>query len=144
MQEKPTSIGRDYDAGHYFPGGHSPKLFAGRFSGSGDFFESGIFLKFQLKVDLNLIYIRPEFRNFNTLSNNQLFKTLTDFFINIGEQEKLLGKGVYFLRTTPAGKGINPAKADDNEILFGEISDKAVPALNTLINNIYKPLVEKM
>ena len=51
---------------------------------------------------------------------------------------------MYFLRTTPAGKGINPAKGDDNEVLFGEISDKAVPALNTLINNIYKPLVDKM
>ena len=64
--------------------------------------------------------------------------------IHLGEQEKLLGKGVYFLRTKPQGQGINPAKTDDNEVLFGEISDHAVPALNTLINHIYKPLVDRM
>ena len=29
-------------------------------------------------------------------------------------------------------------------MLFGEISDHAVPALNTLINNVFKPLVDKM
>ena len=51
---------------------------------------------------------------------------------------------MYFLRTTPQGKPINPAKTDNDEVLFGEISDHAVPALNTLINSIYKPLVEKM
>jgi dynein heavy chain len=67
-----------------------------------------------------------------------------EFLFSDGEQEKLLGKGVYFLRTTPAGKGINPAKTDDAEVMFGEVSDKAVPALNTLINSIYKPLVDKM
>ena len=69
---------------------------------------------------------------------------LNSFFCSIGEQEKLIGKGVYFLRTTPAGKGVNPSKGDDNEVLFGEMSDHAVPALNTLINNVFKPLVDKM
>ena len=66
------------------------------------------------------------------------------FFPYSGEQEKLLGKGVYFLRTTKPGKGVNPAKGDDNEVLFGEISDQPVSALNTLINCVFKPLVEKM
>ena len=54
------------------------------------------------------------------------------------------GKGLYFLRTTPHGKQINPQGTNDNEVLFGEISEHIVPILNTMVNQIYKPLVDKL
>jgi hypothetical protein len=52
----------------------------------------------------------------------------------IGEELKLKGKGIYFLRTTPPGKPINPNGTNDNEVLFGEISEYTVTSLNTVIN----------
>jgi hypothetical protein len=42
------------------------------------------------------------------------------------------------------GKAINPNGTNDNEVLFGEVSEHTVYALNTLINNAYKPLIDKM
>ena len=54
-----------------------------------------------------------------------------------GESIKLKGKGAYFVRTT-AHKG------SDNEVLFGEISAHTVTSLNTIINQVYKPLVDKL
>jgi len=29
-------------------------------------------------------------------------------------------------------------------VLFGEISDQTITTLNTIVNNVYKPLVEKL
>lgn len=63
------------------------------------------------------------------------------FEYSIGEKEKLKGKGIYFLRTTPNGKPVNPNGANDNEVLFGEVSEHTVTSLNTIINSIFKPLV---
>lgn len=54
------------------------------------------------------------------------------------------GKGIYFLRATPAGKPINPNGANDNEVLFGEISEHTVTSMNTIINFVFKPLLEKL
>jgi hypothetical protein len=65
--------------------------------------------------------------------------------INIlGEKIKLKGKGVYFMRCVPPGKPITASGTNDNEVLFGEISEHTVFSLNIIINNIYKPLVDKL
>jgi dynein heavy chain len=61
-----------------------------------------------------------------------------------GEKIKLKGKGVYFLRTTPQGKALNLNTASDNDVLFGEISEHTVTSLNTIINQVYKPLVDRL
>jgi len=45
------------------------------------------------------------------------------FVLSDGEKEKLRGKGIYFVRCTPPGKAINSQGQNDNEVLFGEISD---------------------
>ena len=60
----------------------------------------------------------------------------------IGENVKLLGKGVYFLRVQP--KLINTAIAFDDTVLFGEISKNSVNSLNVIVNNVFKPLVEDL
>lgn len=54
------------------------------------------------------------------------------------------GKGLYFLRTTPPGKGVSLNGTNDNEVLFGEISESTITSLNTLINFVFKPLVDKL
>jgi len=61
-----------------------------------------------------------------------------------GEKLKLKGKGVYFMRCTPPGKPITPSGTNDNEVLFGEISEHTVFTLNTIVNSVYKPLVDKL
>lgn len=63
---------------------------------------------------------------------------------NIGENIKLRGKGIFFFRTTPPTKLINTNSANDNEVLFGEISEHTIHTLNTLINFVYRPLVDKL
>lgn len=67
-----------------------------------------------------------------------------EFFVTHGDKEKLRGKGLYFLRCVPPGKAINPSGTNDNEVVFGEISDYTISALNTIVNNVYKPLVQKL
>lgn len=62
----------------------------------------------------------------------------------LGEKIKLKGKGVYFMRCVPPGKPITASGTNDNEVLFGEISEHTVFSLNIIINNIYKPLVDKL
>ena len=54
------------------------------------------------------------------------------------------GKGLYFFRTTPPGKPINTNGQNDNEVLYGEISEHTIHSLNTIINMIYKPLVDRL
>lgn len=48
------------------------------------------------------------------------------------------------MRCTPPGKPINSSGQNDNEVLFGEISDQTITTLNTIVNNVYKPLVDKL
>jgi len=62
----------------------------------------------------------------------------------IGEKERLKGKGLYFVRTTPPGKPVNPNMGNDNDVLFGEISEHTVTSLNVVINNVFKPLVDRL
>lgn len=51
---------------------------------------------------------------------------------------------MYFLRCLPPGQAINDKNTHDAEVLFGEISENSVVQLNTLMNNIYKPLIDKL
>ena len=67
-----------------------------------------------------------------------------EFFVTDGEKVKLNGKGNYFVRTTPPGKKLNESVMNDNQILFGEISEHTVTSLNTIINQVYKPLVDHL
>lgn len=63
-----------------------------------------------------------------------------------GEKVKLKGKGLYFVRTTDPDslKDISKAAGNDNDVLFGEISQHTVTSLNTVINQVYKPLVDSL
>jgi 2-hydroxy-3-keto-5-methylthiopentenyl-1-phosphate phosphatase len=56
----------------------------------------------------------------------------------------LKGKGVYFVRTTQPGKPITATNTNDNEVLFGEVSEHTVTSLDTMINLIYKPLINQL
>jgi hypothetical protein len=48
------------------------------------------------------------------------------------------------VRTTPPGKGVNVNGQNDNEVLFGEISEHTVTSLNVIINQVFKPLVDRL
>ena len=48
------------------------------------------------------------------------------------------------MRLTPPGKPITPSGTNDNEVLFGEVSENTVFTLNTIVNNVYKPLIDKL
>lgn len=76
--------------------------------------------------------------------NNCLRQYLNVRYYLIGEKERLKGKGIYFVRTTPPGKPVNPNGSNDNEVLFGEISEHTVTSLNVIINNVFKPLVDRL
>jgi len=67
-----------------------------------------------------------------------------EFIVTDGEKVKLKGKGVYFVRTTPPKKPISAGNTNDNEVLFGEVSEHTVTSLDTIINQIYKPFIEKL
>lgn len=67
-----------------------------------------------------------------------------EFFVTDGEKIKLKGKGLYFLRCTDHGKAINPNNANDSEVLFGEISEHSVTSLNVIINQVYKPIIDRL
>lgn len=66
-----------------------------------------------------------------------------EFFVTDGEKIKLKGKGVYFVRTS-VNEAINPTAQNDNQVLFGEISESTVNSLNTIINQVYKPMVSHL
>jgi hypothetical protein len=57
-----------------------------------------------------------------------------ELYVTDGEREKLKGKGIYFYRTTPADKPVNPNSSNDGDVLFGEISEHTVTSLNVIIN----------
>jgi len=60
-----------------------------------------------------------------------------------GEKIKLKGKGLYFIRVKRSEK-INMSIANDDNCLFGEISEHSVKTLDYLINQIYLPIIDKM
>ena len=61
-----------------------------------------------------------------------------------GSDQKIIGKGVFFLRNVKPGTAISGQGTNDEQVLFGEVSEHTVSALKTLINNVYKPMLEKM
>ena len=66
-----------------------------------------------------------------------------EFIVSDGEKTKLKGKGVYFVRTTDSDTPKDISKGThDNDVIFGEISEHTVTSLNSVINMVYKPLVE--
>lgn len=48
------------------------------------------------------------------------------------------------MRTTPPGKGVKLDSGNDNEVLFGEISEHTITSLNVVINQVFKPLVDRL
>jgi hypothetical protein len=53
---------------------------------------------------------------------------------------------VYFVHITEPGKPPKPIKVDvaqDNDVLFGEISESTVTSLDTIINRVFKPMVDR-
>lgn len=69
-----------------------------------------------------------------------------EFFVSDGEKVKLKGKGVYFVRCTASdsSKPVNVNNGNDSEVIFGEISAHTVTSLNTIINQVYKPMVDRL
>ena len=48
------------------------------------------------------------------------------------------------MRNTKPGVAVNQQATSDEQVLFGEISEHTVGVLKTLINNVYKPMLDKM
>ena len=48
------------------------------------------------------------------------------------------------MRNTKPGEKVNQQVANDESVLFGEISEHTVTVLKTLINNVYKPMLDRM
>jgi hypothetical protein len=79
----------------------------------------------------------------NDSGDIQYFNSPKEFSVTDGEKTKLSGKGCYFLRNSERKK-INEANQNDSSVLFGEISEHSVYSLNTIINQIFKPLVDQL
>jgi hypothetical protein len=88
---------------------------------------------------------------------NQYFAVTSLSYLGEGPIS-LTGKACFFLRCLPPDSAIKDNIANDDTVLFGEISvggkDKdgkyhhsktaLVHSLNTLVNSIYKPMIERM
>ena len=48
------------------------------------------------------------------------------------------------MRTTPPGKPVNANGSSDNEVLFGEISEHTITSLNVIINQVFKPFLDRL
>lgn len=48
------------------------------------------------------------------------------------------------MRNTKPGVAINQTGTNDDQVLFGEISEHTVGVLKTLVNNVYRPMLDKM
>jgi len=59
-------------------------------------------------------------------------------------QVKLRGKAVYFIRNKRPGEAISATGQNDSEVLFGEVSEQTITTLNTYINNVYKPMMDRL
>lgn len=77
----------------------------------------------------------------NDSGDIQYLNSPKEFFVTDGTNYKLKGKGCYFLRNNN-GKPIKKETQNDSTVLFGEVSEHSVYSLNTIINQIFKPLVD--
>jgi hypothetical protein len=58
-----------------------------------------------------------------------------------GENEKLSGKGVYFLRTVNHKVNLADLEA---EVIYGEIKDDTLKQLNSVVSQVFLPLIRTM
>eukprot|EP00397_Hematodinium_sp_SG-2012_P000031 GEMP01000031.1.p1 GENE.GEMP01000031.1~~GEMP01000031.1.p1 ORF type:complete len:4639 (+),score=1050.01 GEMP01000031.1:391-14307(+) len=58
-----------------------------------------------------------------------------------GEQERLKGRGCYFLRNLAPEKAVKVDMASDNDLLFGEIAAQPLESLDTALSGVFMPLV---
>jgi hypothetical protein len=74
----------------------------------------------------------------------EAFKTVNnedEIILNMGEEDRLCKKACYFFRNLPEGQAVNFEVANDNEVLFGEISPDMIQQLNCLMNNVYDRMI---
>ena len=67
----------------------------------------------------------------------------TKIIVTAGEQERLKGRAVFFLRTLPADKAIKVDIATDNDLLFGEMSGNPLESLNTSLGSVFLPFLKR-
>lgn len=65
-------------------------------------------------------------------------------FMHFGETSKIRSKGVFFYRTVPEGKSVNPQTANDGEVMFGEIGANPISSLDTIISSVFVTMVNAM
>lgn len=120
---------QEYDAVEVFRLPQFTTLFEDFFAGKGS---DSIFVYYQVPYKIN------------ESGDIQYLNSPKEFFVSTGEKIKLVGKGCYFLRTSEPGKKVNEANATDSHVLFGQISEHSVYSLNTIINQVFKPLVDQL
>lgn len=67
----------------------------------------------------------------------------TKIIVTAGEQERLKGRAVFFLRTLPADKAIKVDIPTDNDLLFGEMSGNPLESLNTSLGSVFLPFLKR-
>ena len=85
------------------------------------------------------------FQSNDEQNNEEIRDMLTEhqFFLTTGEDEPLMSKGVYFLRTTEKSKNVNLNELN-SDILFGELTPDILSQVNMMMNCVFQPLVEKL
>jgi dynein heavy chain len=89
------------------------------------------------------VYYQTPYRIVEETGEIRETSSTKEFVITDGEKVKLKGKGLYFLRCN-LDKPVNVNGTNDNEVLVGEVSEHSVTALNTTINQVFKPLVDNL
>lgn len=94
--------------------------------------------------DRILVYYQCKYQvNTETGEIQELNQGHKEFSVTDGEKIKLKGKSVYFLRTK-RGEKVNQSIYCDDSVVFGEVSEHSVKTLNYLVNQIYKPMIDRM
>jgi dynein heavy chain len=60
-----------------------------------------------------------------------------------GEQERLKGRAVYFLRTLPNEKAVKLDVSSDQELMFGEIAANPLASLDTSLGSVFMPYLQR-
>ena len=63
--------------------------------------------------------------------------------VTVGEQERLKGRAVYFMRTIAEGKTVKMENGSDTELLYGEIAANPLESLETSLGSIFLPFLKK-
>ena len=81
------------------------------------------------------------------ISNDEIKEANADpmLFITQGDTERIKEKAVYFIRNLPENKKtINLTEANDNEIVYGELSSNVLMQLNNMMELVYFPMIERL